>query len=122
MNKRSAMTIAAGLVAALLAGAAAFSLSFGNPATPASARGKQAPIVRTIKRTVTIHRKAKGASGGPRVVTLPAPSGSSSGFSGDDEGEFEDDHFEGDDDHFEGDGRSGAGDSEHSGEWSGGDD
>ncbi len=96
MNKRSAMTIAAGLVAALLAGVAAFSLSLGSSATPASASSKahRKPIVRTIERTVTVERKAKGGASGAQVVTLQAPSSTDSSFDGDD-------GFEGDDDAFE---------------------
>ncbi len=93
MNKRSAMTIAAGLVAA---GVAAFSLSLGSSATPASASSKahRKPIVRTIERTVTVERKAKGGASGAQVVPLQAPSSTDSSFDGDDE-------FEGDDDAFE---------------------
>lgn len=101
MNKRSAMTIAAGLVAALLAGVGAFSLSLGSSATPASASSKahRKPIVRTIERTVTIEKKAKGGASGALVVTLQAPSSTDSSFDGDDDHEGDDDAVEGE---FEG--------------------
>ncbi len=71
MKKRSAMTVAAGLVAALLAGAVAMSLGFSGGQTASAGSGDPKPRVRTIERTVTIHRKAKPKA--PEVVTITAP-------------------------------------------------
>ena len=75
MKKRSAMAIAAGLVAALLTGAVA--LSFGlSGAQTADATGERAtPRVRTVHRTVTVHREAKATE--PETVTVVTASSSS---------------------------------------------
>ncbi|MGZ8611910.1 MAG: hypothetical protein ACXWX0_06525, partial [Actinomycetota bacterium] len=60
MKKRSAMSIAGGLVAALVAGFAAMSLGFARgDTTPTASAERVEPRVRTIERTVTIHKKAK---------------------------------------------------------------
>lgn len=76
MNRRSAMAVAGGLVAAMLAGAVAFSATLdGGGSTIAASTAAPTPIVRTIHHTVTIHKKAKAhAGGGRRVVVVPAPS------------------------------------------------
>ena len=74
MKKRSAMTVAAGLVGALLAGVVAMSLGFaGGPAASAGSADLK-PKVRTIERTVTIHKKAKPKA--PQVVTIAVPASS----------------------------------------------
>jgi hypothetical protein len=92
MNKRSATMIAVGLAAALLAGVAAVRMTAGGaiPTSAASERAK--PIVRTIDRTITVHRKAKAAPQ-PAVVMLPAAGSASSSLAtssfGDDSMEFE---------------------------------
>jgi hypothetical protein len=79
MTKRSAMLIAAGLVAALGVGTMALSIGLsGNGTAAASDARKQDPIVRTIHRTVTVEKKAKG-DGAVQVITLDATSGSTSG-------------------------------------------
>ena len=92
MNKRSAMALAAGLVAALLAGAVALSLGVAGP-QPASAGGKHDPRVRTIERTVTVHRQAKQSA--PRIVMLPGSNPALSGTQGWSGRSFEgDDGFE----------------------------
>lgn len=105
MKKRSAMAIAAGLVVALLSGAVALSVGFSDPA--AVATGERAtPRVRTIERTVTIHKKAKPESQ-PVVRTIAAPAASATATSAvsdddgwdDDDGSFED--GDRDDDHDE---------------------
>jgi hypothetical protein len=71
MKKRSAMTIAGGLVAAMLAGAVALSLGFASGQTPGTSAVRPEPRVRTIERTITIHKKAKPK---PAVVhTIAAP-------------------------------------------------
>lgn len=121
MNKRSAMVLAAGLVAALLAGGAALSFSLTGGTAVAQDAGRVKPIVKTEHRTVTIHKKAKSKPA--EVVTISAPSSGSSvssSTSSDDgyesESSSEDSHeSEQEDDAFE------QGSSDHSGE-SGGDD
>ena len=113
MNKRSAIVVAAGTVAAIFAGA----LAIANPGTPAAvaspSTGKATPRVRVIERTRTIHRQAEPEPGA--LTTLSAPSSSSSSdddaqvFAGEDDAdEHEDDATEieqegGDDDAFEDD-------------------
>jgi hypothetical protein len=74
MKKRSAMTIAGGLVAALLTGAVALSLGFSNggAATTTAAPAQREPRVRTIERTIKVHRKSKHTPA-PIVRTIPAP-------------------------------------------------
>jgi hypothetical protein len=99
MNKKSAMAIAGGLVAALMSALGAVSVSVTGRA-PAEAQPTHVakPIVKTITRTITIHRKPKHSAPAPvQVVTLspstmaPAPvtttSGSlSSGHESEDDG------------------------------------
>ena len=73
MKKRSALTIAGMLVAALLAGAVSMSLGTARgDVTPTGSTAPVEPRVRTVERTITIHKKAK--SDAPAVVkTIPAP-------------------------------------------------
>jgi hypothetical protein len=115
MNKRSAMAIAAGMVVALMVGAAAVSIGLGGPGTAAAGTARAAgnPVVRTSHRTVTIHKPAKD-SPAPRTVVIGSTwtSASSSAIS------QEDDGFEGPDGT---DGDSGGG-SEGGGSGSGGGD
>jgi type IV secretory pathway VirB10-like protein len=80
MTKRTAMLMAAGVVAALFAGsiALAFGLS-GNTAASADSP-KPDPIVRTVHRTVRVEKEAKPANQPVQVVTLgsaTAPAASS---------------------------------------------
>jgi hypothetical protein len=76
MKKRSAMLVAAGLVAALLAGGTALSFSLaGETASAQSSRVR--PVVKTERRTVTVHKKAK--SGPARVVTITTSGSASTG-------------------------------------------
>ncbi|MDP9300566.1 MAG: hypothetical protein M3P43_06690, partial [Actinomycetota bacterium] len=92
MTKRSAMTMAAGLAFALLAGVVAISLTLG--ATPAAnASRERKPLVKHQVQTVTVHRRAGSASpSGVQVIQLPPTSAStssmesSSGGSSDDQG------------------------------------
>lgn len=112
MNKKSAMAISGGLVAALASAIGAVSTGVTSGPTAQAEGQPQAaasPIVRTIHRTVTIHKKPKQASAPVQIVQTPpsaattAPVTHSSGSltSGhDDEGEhegYEDDHEGGDD-------------------------
>jgi hypothetical protein len=85
MNKRSAMVVAAGLVAALLAGGAALSFSLAGGTAVAQDGGRVKPIVKTERRTVTVHKKAKADPA--QIVTVSSPSsgdGSSSSVGDDD--------------------------------------
>jgi len=104
MNRKSAMVIASGLVLALLAGVAAVSLTLdGGSVTAASPITHQVkPIVRTERRTVTIHKKAKATPGSQTIVRVPSSQPASESA-----GSFGDDRFEGESDGFEGDGFGG---------------
>jgi hypothetical protein len=73
MKKRAAMVIAAGLVGALLVGSVAFTMGVAGPQTRASSSALSTPHVRTIHRTVTVHRHAKGPTA-PVIRTISAPS------------------------------------------------
>jgi hypothetical protein len=110
MTKRSAMTMAAGLAFALLAGVVAISLTLGStPAANASRERK--PLIKHQEQTVTVHRKAASTAPAPvRVVHLPptvvgsSPMGSSSAASFDGQGP----DFEGSGDATFDDGSSGG--------------
>ncbi len=96
MTKRAAMVLAGLVVTALLVGAGAFTGRIGAFPEEASAE----PIVRTVERTVTVHRKAKRASGSAlRTVVLPQAGPTASFEHGDDH--WDDDHW--DDDHWDDD-------------------
>ncbi|MGZ5214072.1 MAG: hypothetical protein ACXWYT_11570 [Actinomycetota bacterium] len=108
MNKRSAVFMAAGLVAVLALGGIAFSLGLTGPTvSAASARNKPAhvqPIVRTHTKKIVVHRQAPTPPA--RTVTMPAPSSytapvttTAGGYEGHDDGYDEgDDHGGGGDD------------------------
>jgi len=88
MKKRSALIIAGGLVAVLIAASAALSLGLLGASTAAGG-DRTAPRVRTIHRTVSVHRKAKPAG---HTVIVAAGSGSVAPFAGgESESEFEGD-------------------------------
>ena len=98
MKKRSAMAIAAGLVAALLTGAVALSLGLSGTPTADATNDRVKPRVRTIHETVTVHREAKTQE--PETVTIvtagassPASAEISDGGGAQDE-EFEDEGSE----------------------------
>ncbi len=85
MNKRSAMLVAAGLVLTMIVGGVALAVGMTGPASSAAAprlsrhHKDPKPIVKTIKRTVKVHRKA------PQVaVAMPATTtySGSSGYGG----------------------------------------
>lgn len=127
MNKRSAMLVAAGLVLTLVVGGVAVAVGMTGPdASSAQPRltqhKKNKPIIKTTKKTVTVHKKAPAQAG--TVVTVPAAStgtvsSSSSGSSYDDSDDSsssggtygDDDHG---DDHEEGDDHEGGSDEEPS--------
>ena len=75
MKKRSALMVAAGLVFTLVLGGLAVAIGITGPAvsggTPRAARSVE-PEVRTVKRTVTVHKKAK--ADGSSVVQVADPS------------------------------------------------
>ena len=87
MTKRSAIAVAMGLVASILAAAVALSMNF-QIGTPASATDEpvkiekkaptdKGPIVK--RRTVTIHRDKPARIIGGGTVTIPAGGGGSGG-------------------------------------------
>jgi hypothetical protein len=80
MKKRAALTIAAGLVVALFAGAAAISLGLaGGTTAQAGPERARDPIVHTIRETVTVHKRADGEPARTvQVVTAPAPASTTS--------------------------------------------
>lgn len=94
MNKRSAVFMAAGLVAVLTLGGIAFSLGLTGPTvSAASSRNKGArtqPIVRTHTKKIVVHRQAPTPPA--RTVVMPAPSSYSvaptlaGGYEGEDSG------------------------------------
>jgi hypothetical protein len=120
MNKRSALMLSAGLVLTLIVGGLAVATGLTGPsvsnAVPRVQRSSSSePVVRTVRRTVTVHKKADAKPG--QVVQVGAPAttsgpSSTSGTSGNDDDSYEDsydddeqdDHEddEGQDDHDEG--------------------
>lgn len=92
MKKRSALMVAAGLVFTLVVGGLAVAIGITGPTvsggTPRAARSVE-PEVRTVKRTVTVHKKAKadGSSvvqvADPTATPTSSPSGSDDGSSDD---------------------------------------
>lgn len=103
MNKRSAVMVAAGLVLSLIVGGLAVAVGLTGPtvsnAVPrAERRSAPEPVVRTLRRTVTVHKKAEPKPG--EVVQIAAQSSApgstvSEGPSGSDDSYGEDeDHGE----------------------------
>jgi hypothetical protein len=116
MNKRSAIAVALGLVAALAIGGFAIATGLTGPetsqASPLVTKAKrQEPIVRTVTKTVTIHKKAEAepapvihvASSSSNDSSGPSTTGTTEGATSSgyqDEVESEgDDHGSEDDDH-----------------------
>ncbi len=118
MNKRSAMLIAAGLVAALFAGGTALSFSLAGGTAAAQDTPRVDPIIRTKHRTITVHEKAKADPGRVVRVSLPpsAPTGSQvSGASGPSGGDDAYEHETEDQEH-EYQGPDDGGSEDHSGD------
>jgi hypothetical protein len=103
MNKRSALMLSAALVLTLIVGGLAVATGLTGPtvsnAVPrAERRASSEPVVRTVRRTVTVHKKADAQPG--EVVRVAAPAaaaaspGSSSDLSGDDDPYEDDDAYE----------------------------
>jgi hypothetical protein len=79
MTKRSALTIAGAVAAAMLAGVAALSINLGimgASGAPAGPAQTQKPIVKTIVKTVHVKPKAKKQKPVP-VKTVVIPTGNS---------------------------------------------
>ena len=104
MNKRSAVFMAAGLVAVLALGGLAFSRGLTGPTvSSATARNKHAhvkPLVRTHTKKIVVHRQAPTPPA--RTVVMPAPSTftapattAAGGYEGSDDGFGEDDGYGG---------------------------
>jgi len=103
MTKRSAMVMAAGLVAALMAGAMALSFGLSGSGTAQAETKAPEPIVRTIHRTVTVEKDAKPAEQQVQVVQV-ASAPTSSDVSGSDDayqGESDDAYEDESDDAYE---------------------
>jgi hypothetical protein len=97
MNRRSALALAGGAVAAIATAVTAAVITFGAPAVADGQRHKVAslePRVRTVTHTITIHKHAGGsptppavvAGGQPSLMTSPSRSDS---YLAEDEGTFE---------------------------------
>jgi hypothetical protein len=110
MKKRAAMTLAGALVTALLAGSVAMSMGLTGAEPVSAANGRVQPRIRTVERTITVHKKAKAdpspvvrtiAPAAPTTSTVSAPATQTAAY--DDDGWDDDDRFEdeGDDDHGE---------------------
>ena len=79
MNKRSAMLMAAGLVLTVIVAGVAIAAGLTGPAASAAApravhHRDPKPIVKTIRKTVTVHKKAPQAPAAPvTYAAAPAP-------------------------------------------------
>lgn len=114
MNKRSAITVALGLVAALVIGGVGLTMGMTGPAPSLASVRDPAPKVRTIHRTVTVHRPA--ASAATVIATAPAPSVGAGAQGGYDDDGFEDEGYAEGHDEGEDHGGSGYEDDEHEAE------
>lgn len=82
MNKKSALTIAGGVAAALVAGLVALSINMGILHSARAASGPApSPIVKTVVENVKVkpHGQSQAA---PKTVVIPRPAGSSTQSSG----------------------------------------
>ncbi len=116
MNKRSASMVAAGLILTLVVGGLAVAIGLTGPsvssAVPRAERTASKPVVRTVKRTVTVHKKAEPQTAGVVQVAAPvvpatAPSTSTS-MSDDSSGGHEEYEDEGGSEDGHGGGEEGA--------------
>jgi hypothetical protein len=109
MNKRSAMLLAAGLVMTLIVGGVAMMVGLTGPtpsqAAPRAGHRQKAPkpIIKTVKHTVTVHKKGEATSAATTGSSGYGSAGSVSGSSddSDDQGSTYDD--QGDDNANQGD-------------------
>ncbi|MGZ4148513.1 MAG: hypothetical protein ACXVQJ_00585 [Actinomycetota bacterium] len=71
MKKRSAMFIAAGLVLAMIVAGVGFAMGMTGPTADAKKATlhvkakREKPVVHTVTKTITIHKKAKATDDGP---------------------------------------------------------
>lgn len=125
MTKRSAILMAAGLVAALTVGAAALSFGLSGSGTAQAETKAPDPVVRTIHRTITVEKDAKPAEQQVQVVRLasaPAPaavSGSDAMSEGENDDAYEHEGEDSDGAEHESEGSDDSG-SDHSNQNSGG--
>jgi hypothetical protein len=123
MKKRAAMTLAGALVTALLAGSVAMSMGLTGAEPVSAANGRVQPRIRTVERTITVHKKAKAdaspvvrtiAPAAPTTSTVSAPAAQTTAYDDDwdDDDRFEDED-EGDDDHGEDHSDDGDHDEDH---------
>lgn len=82
MKKRSAMLIAGAAVAVLLAASAALSLGLLGAGSAVAGGDRATPRVRTIERTVTIHKKQSAP--GTMISAISLPTSRTSGSESDD--------------------------------------
>jgi hypothetical protein len=86
MKKRSAIVAALGLVAALVIGGVGFTMGITGPAPSLASVRQPAPKVRTIHRTVTVHRPAAATAVSGTVAPSGAGMNDTSGVAWDDDG------------------------------------
>ena len=108
MNKRSALMLSAGLVLTLIVGGLAVATGLTGPsvsnAVPRAQRSSTSePVVRTVRRTVTVHKKADAKPGQVVRVAAPAATSGTSGMSGSSGTSGDDDAYDDDDDGYEDD-------------------
>jgi hypothetical protein len=87
MKKRSAIVAALGLVAALVIGGVGFTMGITGPAPSLASVRQPAPKVRTIHRTVTVHRPAAATAASGTVATSAAAMSDAGTVGWEDEGE-----------------------------------
>jgi len=117
MDKRSAIIVALGLVAALVIGGVGFAMGMTGPAPSLASTRDPAPEVRTIRRTITVHRPAASTAAAVGVATSEGMSEGDDHESDDHEGDeghgdHEGDDHEGDEGHDDHEGDEGHGDHE----------
>ncbi len=115
MNKRSALMLSAALVLTLIVGGLAVATGLTGPtvsnAVPrAERRASSEPVVRTVRRTVTVHKKADAKPG--EVVRIAAPAAAAASPSGSSDLSGDEDSYE-DDDAYEDEGDDHGDDDDH---------
>ncbi len=116
MTKRSAMLVAAGLVAALLGGATALSFGLSGSGTAQAETTAPEPIVRTIERTITVEKDAKAKQQPVQVVEVTSDPASGSTVSSTDASHSDDAYeHDGSDDSYEHEGEDDGYEDDHDG-------
>ena len=103
MSKRSAVMVAAGLVLSLIVGGLAVAVGLTGPTVSNAVarterRSASDPVVRTVRRTVTVHRKAEAK---PAEVVQIAAQSSATGSTVSEGSSGSDDSYGEDEDHGE---------------------